>query len=264
MSENRSKLANWFKWIIFIPIGIAIYKLSNTLITFLIYPFYKEFVMEIIYSRDFGDYIIIGPLFILFREIINVSYATYFGIYFVPKHKKTTFIIISSIWILILILTTTTTLIAYSNNLFTIEKLYRTFIEMIAQIIGFIISGFYIWKNQNKNKTFIPNKVELINQADIVRRQIFNAFPDFLNYPSLINKNYSDLVSYCQNIKSLKKYNTNRGFKNEQEIVLVIYHFAFANSLKNIQDLNSEYQTQPGILVDWTRNKLNEIGFTQT
>jgi hypothetical protein len=262
--KDKSSSKHILKWILFLPIGIAIYKLSNILITFLVYPFYKEFVMAIIYSRDFGEYTIIGPLFIFIREVFNITLATYFGIYFVPKHKKTTFIVISIIWLLILIVTTTTTLIAYSNYEFTLEKLYRTFTEMSAQIIGFIISGVYIWRNQNKKKTFVPNKKELINQADIVRRQIFDAFPDFLNYPSLINKNYSDLVSYCQNIKSLKKYNTNRGFKNEQEIVLVIYHFAFANLLKNIQDLNSEYRTQPRILVDWTRNKLNEIGFTLT
>lgn len=261
MSKEKSSATNILKWILFLPIGIAIYKLSNILITFLVYPFYKEFVMEIIYSRDFGEYTIIGPLFIFIREVFNITLATYIGIYFVPKYKKTTFIVISTIWLLILIITVTTTLIAYLNYEFTLEKLYRTYTEMSAQIIGFIISGIYIWKCQIKKNTFIPDKIELINQADIVRKQIFNAFPEFENFPDLINRNYTDLVLYLQDIKSLKKYNTERGFRNEQEIVLTIYHFAFTNSLNNLQNLEFEYQMQPQLLVDWTRTKLNELGF---
>lgn len=264
MSEKKSELANWVKWILFIPIGITIYKLSHTLITFLVYPFYREFVMEIIHSRDFGKYTIMGPLFIFFRELFNVTFATCFGIYFVPKHKKTIFIVISSIWLFIIIVTTTMTLIAYSNNGFTIEKLYRTFTEVASQIIGLVISGLYIWRCQKKKNAFIPDKIELINQADIVRKLMFNAFPEFENFPDLININYTDLVLYIQDVKTLKKYNAERGFRNEQEMVLVIYHFAFANALKNIQDLESEYKLQPRLLVDWTRNKLNEIGFSQT
>jgi len=135
-------------------------------------------------------------------------------------------------------------------------------ILIIIIIVFAVVITFIVLRKQKNKNTFIPDKMELINQSDIVRKQIFKAFPDFENFPDLINKNYTDLVLYFQNVKSLKKYNTKRGFSNEQEIVLVIYHFSFANLLKNKYDLEYEYQIQPRILVDWTRNKLNEIGFS--
>lgn len=155
MSNAKRKFIVVIQWIFFIPIGIVVYRLSNILIPLLVYPFDRDFIMIIINIRDFGDYPIIGPLFIFIREVFNMTLAVYCGIYLVPKYKKKVYILISSVWLLIIIIIVIQKLYFFSIDGFEIPKLYRYLTEMTAQIVGLSISGLYIWRSAKKKDTLI-------------------------------------------------------------------------------------------------------------
>ena len=158
MSITNRNSINVLKWLFFIPIGITIYLLSNGIISYFVFQFDQTFALHTIYGNGFGKYRIIGPLFIFLREVNNVAIATYYGIYLAPKHKKTIFKIMFVFWILVIAVNLIVRFNEYSLNEYSLDKMYRTIIEIIAEIVGFLIARYYIWKKQD------PIKQDPINE----------------------------------------------------------------------------------------------------
>jgi hypothetical protein len=96
--------------------------------------------------------------------------------------------------------------------------------------------------------------------ADSIKSQIFKAYPDFGNYPDLINKVCSEIVFYFHDDKLFQKdYKTYKDCKSEKEIVLIYYYYGFMNLLNEVNDFKYEYKKQPKILLDWIKEELKEF-----
>jgi hypothetical protein len=128
-------------------------------------------------------------------------------------------------------------------------------------LIAIMIVFFVLRKRKTKN-TFIPDKMLLTLYAGNFQKQIFEKYPNFVDYPDLIKRIYIDMVTFFNDDKLLKRnYKYFKGCKSEKEIVLNYYYFEFLNLSKEAHSLKYEYQRQPEILLDWTKQELSEIGY---
>jgi hypothetical protein len=107
-------------------------------------------VEDISLMNDFGGHYILGPLFVFLREVFAVGFGVFSGVYLVPKNKNIIFagfIILWIIFLLILLILFLFGLSFFSMEL-TTEELFRFLIEIIAQLIGLLLAGIFIWKEK--------------------------------------------------------------------------------------------------------------------
>jgi hypothetical protein len=136
------------RWIFFIPLSIAMLFLSKFFINLTFFFISKPFVDAINLNKGFGGYLILGPLFVLFRDTIASGIAIYSGVYLAPKKKKAVFLFFLIVYLLSLILISFSLGLTFYKSSWVFEDYLRIIIEIIAHIIGFLIAGIQIWKEE--------------------------------------------------------------------------------------------------------------------
>jgi predicted metal-binding membrane protein len=99
---------------------------------------------------DYGGHYILGPLFVFLREAFAVGFGVYSGVYLVPKYKKIVFAGFIFLWLMFLLLISFAIGLTFFRMEWTTEKLLRNLTEIIAQLIGLLIAGIFIWKEQKQ------------------------------------------------------------------------------------------------------------------
>jgi len=138
------------KWIFFIPLTIGIYLVSKICLTWTFYFISSRVMNDISSASDYGGHYILGPLFGFIGEGLSVGFGVYSGVYLVPTKKKAVFFVFVIIWVLFMLFASFLIGLTYFKIEWTSEKIFRSVTEIIAQMVGFIIAGVYIWKEIKK------------------------------------------------------------------------------------------------------------------
>ena len=105
----------------------------------------------------------IGPLFVFLREAFAVGFGVYSGVYLAPRQKKVVFTFFIFLWILFLLLISFAIGLTFFRMEWTTEKLLRNLTEIVAQLIGIVIAGIFIWKEQKQIETHNYSDYELLD-----------------------------------------------------------------------------------------------------
>jgi hypothetical protein len=138
------------RWTFFIPLAVGIYLVSKICFSWTFYFISSKVMEDITSASDYGGHYILGPLFRFIGEGFAVGFAVYSGVYLAPKQKKIVYFIFVGIWILFMLFASFMIGLTYFKIEWTGEKLFRTLTEIVAQIVGFIVAGIFIWKEIKK------------------------------------------------------------------------------------------------------------------
>jgi len=134
-------------WILFIPVYCIIYLVSEFAISFSFSLVFGQKFTDFMFLTNFNGYYILGPIFIILKEILSICFAVYSSIYYVPKHKLNVLKIFTVLWICFLFLGFVTACFLYLTKHLDSERLFRSIVEIFAMFFGFYISVKYT-KNQ--------------------------------------------------------------------------------------------------------------------
>lgn len=148
MTKTKNIIGQILRWIFFIPLALTIYIVSKLCLswTFSFISYYL--VVDIAFADDFGGHNILGPIFIFTREAIAVGFGVYSGVYLAPRQKMIVFAYFIFLWVLFLLFMAILNGLTFFRTEWTIERFLRIAAEIIAQIVGLIVAGVYIWKEQ--------------------------------------------------------------------------------------------------------------------
>jgi hypothetical protein len=134
-------------WILFIPVACIMYLVSEFAISFSFTLVFGQKITDFMFSPNFNGYYILGPIFIILKEILAISFAVYSSIYYVPKHKLKVLKIFTVLWICFLFLGFISDCFLYLTKHLDRERLFRSIVEIFAMFFGFYLSVKYT-KNQ--------------------------------------------------------------------------------------------------------------------
>ena len=152
MSKTKRIISHILQWIFFIPFGVFIYLLAKICFSWSFHPIASEMIYKINWSEDFAGYNIWGPIFIFTRELLAFGSGIYAGIYLVPQFKKIVLGGVGFLWLVYYLLASFSIGYTYNPTEWTSGILLRNFLEMIAQLLGFLVAGYDIWQEQKKRK----------------------------------------------------------------------------------------------------------------
>jgi hypothetical protein len=113
---------------------------------------------------DYGGHYILGPLFVFLREVFAVGFGVYSGVYLAPKYKKVVFTFFIFLWVLFLLFISFAIGLTFFRMEWTTEKLLRNLTEIVAQLIGIVIAGVFIWKEQKHIEEYNYSDYELLDK----------------------------------------------------------------------------------------------------
>lgn len=148
VNKTNNIIGQILRWIFFIPLAATIYIVSKLCLSWTFYFISSNLVEDINSVDDYGGHYILGPLFIFIREAFAVGFGVYSGVYLAPRQKKIIFAVFIFLWVLLLLFISFAIGLTFFRMEWTTEKLLRNLTEIIAQIVGLIVSGIYIWKEQ--------------------------------------------------------------------------------------------------------------------
>ena len=148
MSTTKFIFGKIIRWIFIIPLAATIYAISKLCLSWTFDYISSNLVKDINSMSDFGGHYILGPIFIFLKEGFAIGFAVYSGVYLAPNHKKSIFFSFIFLWILLLLFISFSLGINYFKFELTNEMIFRNITELVAQLIGFIVAGIYIWKEQ--------------------------------------------------------------------------------------------------------------------
>ena len=132
------------RWIFFFPLALAINIFSVFCLKWIFAVINRSVFKVVFNSDDFGGHYILGFLFVFILHGISMGISVYSGVYLAPHYKKIIFAFFLIFWGII-------TIGSYALMIDeTIERLLRTLTEKVADFIGIIIAGVYIWKEQEQ------------------------------------------------------------------------------------------------------------------
>ncbi len=134
-------------WIVFIPVYCIIYLVSEFAISFSFTLVFGQKITDFMFSNGFNGYFILGPIFIILKEMLSICFAVYSSIYYVPLHKLKVLKIFTVLWICFLFLGFISDCFLYLTKHLDQERLFRSIVEIFAMFLGFYISVKYT-KNQ--------------------------------------------------------------------------------------------------------------------
>jgi len=152
------------RWIFFIPLAIGIYFVSKICLTWTFYFISSKVMDEISSTADYSGHYLLGPVFSFIREGISVGFGVYSGVYLAPKNKKTVYFLFVIIWVLFLLYASFVIGLTYFKADWTTEKIFRSVVELVAQLVAFIITGIYIWKEIKKQNDLNYIDYEFLNK----------------------------------------------------------------------------------------------------
>jgi uncharacterized membrane protein (DUF485 family) len=136
------------RWIFFIPLAITIYIVSKICLSWTFYYISSQMVEDINSVDDYGGHYFLGPIFIFIREAFAIGFGVYSGVYLVPRHKIKVYMLFILLWVIFLLLISFAIGLTFFRMEWTSEMLLRNLTEIIAQLVGLVVSGIYIWKEQ--------------------------------------------------------------------------------------------------------------------
>ena len=147
MTESTLTYRPIIGWILFIPVACIMYLVSEFAISFSFTLVFGQKITDFMFSPNFNGYYILGPIFIILKEILAISFAVYSSIYYVPKHKLKVLKIFTVLWICFLFLGFISDCFLYLTKHLDRERLFRSIVEIFAMFFGFYLSVKYT-KNQ--------------------------------------------------------------------------------------------------------------------
>jgi|TARA_B110000902_G_scaffold187680_1_gene212360 uncharacterized membrane protein (DUF485 family) len=112
---------------------------------------------------DYGGHYFLGPIFIFIREAFAIGFGVYSGVYLVPRHKKKVYMLFIFLWVIFLLLISFAIGLTFFRMEWTSEMLLRNLTEIISQLVGLVVSGIYIWKEQKLIEKDNYTDFELLN-----------------------------------------------------------------------------------------------------
>jgi uncharacterized membrane protein (DUF485 family) len=151
------------RWIFFIPLAITIYIVSKICLSWTFYYISSQMVEDINSVDDYGGHYFLGPIFIFIREAFAIGFGVYSGVYLVPRHKIKVYMLFILLWVIFLLLISFAIGLTFFRMEWTSEMLLRNLTEIIAQLVGLVVSGIYIWKEQKLIEKDNYTDFELLN-----------------------------------------------------------------------------------------------------
>jgi hypothetical protein len=163
VNKTNNIIGQILRWIFLIPLAATIYIVSKLCISWTFYFISSNILEKINSVDDYGGHYFLGPLFVFLRESLAVGFGVYSGVYLAPRHRKVVFIFIIFLWILFLLFISFLIGLTFFKMEWTTEKLLRNLTEIIAQLIGIVIAGIFIWKEQKQIETNNYSDYELLD-----------------------------------------------------------------------------------------------------
>jgi hypothetical protein len=143
MGQNTDKIS---RWVFFIPVAIVIYCIAKLSISWTLYYVNDNVIKDMLKQGDLGGHYLLGTLFLFIRESFAVGFGVYSGVYLAPSNKRTVFLSFLGFWIAYLLIISLIYSLILSEIEIPIERIFSNFTEVVAQLVGFIASGIYIWR----------------------------------------------------------------------------------------------------------------------
>ncbi len=157
MTKTSNIIVLILRWIFFVPLAITIYIVSKICLSWTFYFISSQTIEDLNSVDGYGGHYFLGPIFIFITEALAIGFGIYTGIYLVPKLKKKVFVFFILLYAMFLLSVSFAIGITFFKRVWNFEMLLRNLTEIIAQLVGLVVSGIYIWKEQslieNKNYT---------------------------------------------------------------------------------------------------------------
>jgi hypothetical protein len=151
MTDKKAEMIKkTFKWIGLLPVVIIAYFLSKILSNWGFSYYDPGFVHDIATLGGFGGHYILGPIFLFQREATAIGLAIFAGIYIAPSYKKIVYFILLGVWVIFLIISAFGIGLTLGEYQWTKELIATAIVETIAQIVGVIACGFYVWEYEKE------------------------------------------------------------------------------------------------------------------
>jgi hypothetical protein len=150
VSKSNKIFGQILRWTFFIPLASTIYIVSKLCLSWTFYFISSNVVEDINSVDDYGGHYILGPIFIFLREAFAIGFGVYSGVYLAPRYKKMVFAFFLLFWVLLILFVSFSIGLTYFKMKWTTEHLLRNMTEIIAQSVGFVVSGIIIWKEQKE------------------------------------------------------------------------------------------------------------------
>jgi len=148
VSKTKNIIGQILRWTFFIPLAATIYVVSKLCLSWTFYFISSNMVEDINSVDDYGGHYILGPVFIFLREAFAVGFGVYTGVYTAPRQKKIIFTFFIFLWVVFLLFISFAIGLTFFRMEWTTEKLLRNLTEITAQLVGLVVAGIYIWKEQ--------------------------------------------------------------------------------------------------------------------
>ena len=163
VNQTNNIIGQTLRWTFFIPLAATIYIVSKLCLSWTFYFISSNMAADINSVDDYGGHYFLGPLFVFLREAFAVGFGVYSGVYLAPRHKKVIFSFFIFLWVLFLLLISFAIGLTFFRMEWTTEKLLRNLTEIAAQLIGIVIAGIFIWKEQKQIEVHNYSDYELLD-----------------------------------------------------------------------------------------------------
>lgn len=169
--SNHKLTGQILRWLFFIPLAGLIYIISKLCLSWTFFYISSKMVEDISSDGDFGGHYILGPAYIFIREAFAIGFGIYSGVYLAPNNKKIIFFLFVGLWINFLLFVSFAFGLTFYRIEWTSEKIFSNLTEILAQLVGFIVSGIYIWKELKREREYDFTDYEILDNQNINKHE---------------------------------------------------------------------------------------------